>query len=64
MQKAGVAFKFDNTLPNLVNLNEDPQLSEVLLYVLREGKTKLGKMDEHSGHQIQLEGALVADNHW
>ncbi|XP_022084311.1 kinesin-like protein KIF14 isoform X2 [Acanthaster planci] len=63
MEKSGVAFKFDNTLPNLVNLNEDPQLSEVLLYVLREGQTRLGKTDEHSGHQIQLAGALVADDH-
>ena len=27
----------DNKLPNLVNLNEDPQLSEMLLYVLKEG---------------------------
>ena len=28
----------DNRLPNLVNLNEDPQLSEMLLYMLKEGK--------------------------
>ena len=27
----------DNRMPNLVNLNEDPQLSEMLLYVLKEG---------------------------
>ena len=37
-QKAGISFKVDNRLPNLVNLNEDPQLSEVLLYMLKEGK--------------------------
>lgn len=63
-QKSGVTFKVDNTLPNLVNLNEDPQLSEVLLYVLREGQTRLGKTDGHSCHQIQLSGALVEDDHW
>ena len=28
----------DNKLPNLVNLNEDPQLSEMLLYMLKEGE--------------------------
>ena len=28
----------DNRLPNLVNLNEDPQLSEMLLYILKEGE--------------------------
>ena len=31
----------DNKLPNLVNLNEDPQLSEMLLYMLKEGKKRL-----------------------
>ena len=36
-QKAGISFKVDNRLPNLVNLNEDPQLSEMLLYMLKEG---------------------------
>lgn len=39
-QQAGVSFKVDNKLPNLVNLNEDPQLSEMLLYMLKEGKKK------------------------
>lgn len=37
LQKLG-ALKVDNRLPNLVNLNEDPQLSEMLLYILKEGK--------------------------
>ena len=36
-QRAGT-LKIDNRLPNLVNLNEDPQLSEMLLYVLKDGK--------------------------
>ena len=31
----------DNKLPNLVNLNEDPQLSEMLLYMLKEGTKQL-----------------------
>ena len=38
LQRAGMAFKVDNRLPNLVNLNDDPQLSEMLLYLLKEGK--------------------------
>lgn len=29
--------KINNKLPTLVNLNEDPQLSEVLIYIIREG---------------------------
>ena len=29
--------KVDNRRPNLVNLNEDPQLSEMLIYILKDG---------------------------
>lgn len=64
LQKAGVTLKVDNRLPNLVNLNEDPQLSEMLLYNIKEGMTKVGRMGPNSTHDIQLSGALIADNHW
>lgn len=63
-QKAGVTFKVDNRLPNLVNLNEDPQLSEMLLYMIREGRTTVGKLRSGSSHDIQLTGALIGDQHW
>ena len=86
----------DNKLPNLVNLNEDPQLSEMLLYMLKEGtmvwlkktslyyfllsycdrmakcplifsgETTVGRRqtDVCTDHDIQLNGVLVAENHW
>ncbi|XP_078141760.1 kinesin-like protein KIF14 [Centroberyx gerrardi] len=63
LQKAGVTFKVDNRLPNLVNLNEDPQLSEMLLYMIKEGQTRVGKHKSESAHDIQLAGALIADQH-
>uniref|UniRef100_A0A672PIP2 Kinesin-like protein KIF14 n=1 Tax=Sinocyclocheilus grahami TaxID=75366 RepID=A0A672PIP2_SINGR len=63
LQRAGVTFKVDNRLPNLVNLNEDPQLSEMLLYMIKEGETKVGKLKSESAHDIQLSGALIADEH-
>ncbi|KAL2090384.1 hypothetical protein ACEWY4_015072 [Coilia grayii] len=63
LQRAGVTFQVDNRLPNLVNLNEDPQLSEMLLYMIREGQTKVGRLKSQSAHDIQLSGALIADNH-
>uniref|UniRef100_A0A671Z4S1 Kinesin-like protein KIF14 n=1 Tax=Sparus aurata TaxID=8175 RepID=A0A671Z4S1_SPAAU len=63
MQEAGVTFKVDNRLPNLVNLNEDPQLSEMLLYMIKEGQTTVGKLKSESSHDIQLTGALIADQH-
>ncbi|XP_053325412.1 kinesin-like protein KIF14 [Spea bombifrons] len=63
LQKAGITFKMDNRLPNLVNLNEDPQLSEMLLYMIKEGRTTVGKYTAGSNHDIQLSGALIAEDH-
>ncbi|XP_069800065.1 kinesin-like protein KIF14 [Dendropsophus ebraccatus] len=63
LQKAGVCFKVNNRLPSLVNLNEDPQLSEVLLYLIKEGQTKVGKQHPGSDHEIQLSGVLIANDH-
>ncbi|XP_013377484.1 PREDICTED: kinesin-like protein KIF14 [Chinchilla lanigera] len=63
LQKAGITFQMDNRLPNLVNLNEDPQLSEMLLYMIKEGTTTVGKNKPNSSHDIQLSGVLIADDH-
>ncbi|XP_010829379.1 PREDICTED: kinesin-like protein KIF14 [Bison bison bison] len=63
LQKAGITFQMDNHLPNLVNLNEDPQLSEILLYMIKEGTTTVGKYRPSSSHDIQLSGVLIADDH-
>ena len=54
----------DNHLPNLVNLNEDPQLSEIMLYRIKEGTNTVGKYRPSSSHDIQLSGVLIADDHW
>ena len=57
----------NNKLPNLVNLTEDPQLSEVLLYVLQPGRTTLGNAGSAgaaASHDIELTGALVVKDHW
>eukprot|EP00117_Sycon_ciliatum_P015425 scpid12898/ scgid15267/ Kinesin-like protein KIF14 len=63
LKKHGVSFKVDNRLPNLVNLNEDPQLSEMLLYVIKQGRTTVGQENSGGAHDIHLAGALVAENH-
>lgn len=60
----------NNKLPYLVNLTEDPQLSETLLYVLKPGNTTVGNASsgshdtEGKSHDIELTGALVVENHW
>ncbi|KAM3876365.1 kinesin-like protein KIF14 [Diretmus argenteus] len=63
LQRAGTTFKVDNRLPNLVNLNEDPQLSEMLLYMIQEGQTRVGKHKSVLAHDIELTGALIAEQH-
>ena len=50
--------------PNLVNLSEDPLLSETLLYILKDGLTRVGRMAEGSKLDIQLRGPLIEENHW
>ena len=57
----------NNRLPNLVNLTEDPQLSEMLLYVLKEGVTTIGRQGggaNSPSHDIELKGALIMSDHW
>ena len=54
----------DNRLPKIVHLNEDPQRSEMLLYMIKEGQTKVGKLKSESAHDIQLSGDIIADEHW
>jgi kinesin family protein 14 len=62
-QKSQLSVKIDNRLPNLVNLNEDPQLSEMLLYMLKEGISSVGREDSELEHDIELTGALIEGNH-
>ncbi|XP_029939513.1 kinesin-like protein KIF14 [Salarias fasciatus] len=59
LQTVGVTFERDNTFPCLVNLNEDAQLSETLVYAIKNGKNTVGNMCQ----DIQLSGGLVADHH-
>ncbi|CAG5130034.1 unnamed protein product, partial [Candidula unifasciata] len=63
LERSGITLKVNHRLPSLVNLNEDPQLSEMLLYVIKEGETKVGREIDESQHDIKLTGALIADSH-
>ncbi|XP_053769371.1 kinesin-like protein KIF14 isoform X3 [Desmodus rotundus] len=63
LQKAGITFHVDNCSPSLVNLSADPQLSETLFYVVKEGTTTVGKRGPASSPDIQLSGVLVAEDH-
>uniref|UniRef100_A0A914ZPM0 Kinesin-like protein unc-104 n=2 Tax=Parascaris univalens TaxID=6257 RepID=A0A914ZPM0_PARUN len=50
-------------LPHLVNLNEDPLMSECLLYYLKEGITRVGRPEASRRPDILLSGQLILDEH-
>ncbi|XP_026062299.1 kinesin-like protein KIF1A isoform X8 [Carassius auratus] len=49
--------------PHLVNLNEDPLMSECLLYYIKDGITKVGRDDASSRQDIVLSGHFIKDEH-
>eukprot|EP00055_Hartaetosiga_balthica_P004371 m.11337 g.11337 ORF g.11337 m.11337 type:complete len:1428 (+) comp3821_c0_seq1:81-4364(+) len=60
LSKRGVDSGGEAHLPKLINLNEDPQLSEMILYSLNEGDVIVGNNDDAD---VQLGGALVLPKH-
>ncbi|XP_034036577.1 LOW QUALITY PROTEIN: kinesin-like protein KIF1A [Thalassophryne amazonica] len=49
--------------PHLVNLNEDPLMSECLLYYIKDGITRVGRVDACSRQDIVLSGHFIKDEH-
>lgn len=49
--------------PHLINLNEDPTLSECLLYYIKDGVTKLGTSEAEIPQDIQLSGSHILKEH-
>lgn len=49
--------------PHLVNLNEDPNLSECLLYYIKDGITRLGTSEANVPQDIQLNGSHILKEH-
>ncbi|CAL8366756.1 unnamed protein product, partial [Boreogadus saida] len=49
--------------PHLVNLNEDPLMSECLLYYIKDGVTKVGRDDAKTRQDIVLSGHFIQDEH-
>lgn len=49
--------------PHLVNLNEDPTLSECLLYYIKDGVTRLGTSEANLPQDIQLCGSHILKEH-
>jgi hypothetical protein len=49
--------------PHLSNLNEDPLLTGYIVHPMKEGVNRVGKADEHSPPDINVDGLGVHKNH-
>ncbi|XP_054265654.1 kinesin-like protein unc-104 [Macrosteles quadrilineatus] len=49
--------------PHLVNLNEDPLMSECLLYYIKDGVTRVGSGSSNITQDIQLSGPHIQNEH-
>lgn len=67
----GVAVKDGNTVgifspkrtPHLVNLNEDPFMSECLIYYIKDGLTRIGSEEANCPQDVQLSGSHIKPEH-
>lgn len=68
----GVAVKEDGVTvgvfspkktPHLVNLNEDPLMSECLIYYIKDGFTRIGSAEANIPQDIQLCGSHILSEH-
>ncbi|XP_051561935.1 kinesin-like protein KIF1A isoform X10 [Myxocyprinus asiaticus] len=49
--------------PHLVNLNEDPLMSECLLYYIKDGITRVGREDASRRQDIVMSGHFIKEEH-
>ncbi|KAG8189809.1 hypothetical protein JTE90_026115 [Oedothorax gibbosus] len=49
--------------PHLVNLNEDPLMSECLIYYIKDGVTRVGRPDANVPQDIKLTGSHILNEH-
>ncbi|KAH9950145.1 hypothetical protein B0H21DRAFT_831130 [Amylocystis lapponica] len=63
IDKNNVGVHTPKRMPHLVNLNEDPLMSECLIYQLKSGRTMIGRLDSQKPAAIRLSGESIADEH-
>ncbi|XP_031354518.1 kinesin-like protein unc-104 isoform X5 [Photinus pyralis] len=49
--------------PHLVNLNEDPSMSECLIYYIKDGITRVGSSEANLPQDVQLFGSHIKPEH-
>eukprot|EP00455_Lapot_gusevi_P040206 TRINITY_DN453_c0_g1_i7.p1 TRINITY_DN453_c0_g1~~TRINITY_DN453_c0_g1_i7.p1 ORF type:complete len:810 (-),score=347.53 TRINITY_DN453_c0_g1_i7:108-2510(-) len=50
-------------LPHLLNLNEDPMLSECIVYLFKPGQTRIGRRDAETKQDVVLSGLNINKEH-
>ncbi|KAF9438739.1 kinesin-like protein Klp8 [Entomortierella beljakovae] len=63
VEKGLVGVHTPKKMPHLVNLNEDPLMSECLVYQLKPGKTVVGRLDSSIPADVRLSGTNIQDSH-
>ncbi|KAI9491045.1 hypothetical protein BDB00DRAFT_789841 [Zychaea mexicana] len=70
LEELGIAVHKNNVgvyapkkMPHLVNLNEDPLMSECLMYQIKVGVTKVGRLENSAQPDIRLSGSNILDEH-
>lgn len=63
VDKGNVGVHTPKKLPHLVNLNEDPLMSECLIYQIKPGITSVGNLEGDSAAQIRLSGNSILSFH-
>ncbi|KAI0034403.1 kinesin-like protein [Vararia minispora EC-137] len=68
IEKNNVGVHTPKKMPHLVNLNEDPLMSECLIYQLKLGRTmalceQVGRLDSEKAVHIRLSGESIRDEH-
>ncbi|CAJ0632034.1 4268_t:CDS:2 [Entrophospora sp. SA101] len=63
VEKNAVGVHLPKKIPHLVNLNEDPLMSECLVYQIKNGITRVGKSEAEAPADIRLSGENIMDEH-
>jgi kinesin family protein 1 len=63
IDKNDMGIYMPKTIPFIVNLNEDPLMSECLMYQIKAGKTRVGRQEGQQPCEIRLSGSNILDEH-
>lgn len=63
VDKNDMGIFMPKSTPFIVNLNEDPLMSECLMYPIKVGKTRVGCQESSSQCEIRLSGSNIQDEH-